>query len=98
VLNETDTTTGTDPRWWTDEYTAVPDPIEADTDYSFDTSAEAAEHGTPWAVLENPDAYTHGPVTPGHYITAGHHPDAAYYLASREPLRDADRGTWFRFS
>jgi hypothetical protein len=86
VLNATDTTTGTGARWGTDEYTAVPDPIEADTDYSFDTSAAAAEHGTPWAVLENPDAYTNGPVTPGHYITAGHHPEAAYYLASREPL------------
>ncbi|MGT2462861.1 hypothetical protein [Sinomonas atrocyanea] len=98
MLNETDTMTGKDPRWWTEEYAAVPDPIEADTDYSFDTSAEAAEHGTPWAVLENPDAYTNGPVTPGHYVTAGHHDDAAYCLASREPGRDEDRGTRYRFS
>lgn len=90
--------TGTAPRWWTDEYTAVPDPIEADTDYCFDTAAEAAEHGQPWAVLEHPDAYTAGPVSPGHYITAGHHDDAAYYLATREPVRDEDRGTWYRFS
>jgi hypothetical protein len=65
-VNETATMTGTAPRWWVDEYTAVPDPIEADTDYCFDTAAEAAEHGQPWAVLEHPAAYTSGPVSPSH--------------------------------
>jgi hypothetical protein len=94
---------GTDPkadrigRWWAEEYTAVPDPIEADTDHCFDTAAEAAEHGAPWAVIEHPDAYTAGPVSPGLFITPGHNGDAAYYLASREPVRDEDHGTWFCF-
>lgn len=31
-MNETATMTGTAPRWWAVEYTAVPDPIEADTE------------------------------------------------------------------
>ena len=60
-MNETDTMTGTAPHWWAVEYTGVRDPIEADTDYCFDTVAEAAEHGQPWAVLEHPAAYTAGP-------------------------------------
>ncbi|GHG59660.1 hypothetical protein GCM10012320_33890 [Sinomonas cellulolyticus] len=97
-MSEADTMTSPAPRWWAVKYTAVPDPIEADTDYCFGTAAEAAEHGQPWAVLEHPAAYTAGPVSPGHYITAGHHDDAAYCLATREPVRDEDRGTWYRFS
>ncbi|KHL03800.1 hypothetical protein [Sinomonas humi] len=97
MLNETGPMAETSPRWWVEEYTAVPDPIEADTDYCFDTAAEAAEHGEPWAVIEHPAAYTSGPVSPGYFIVAGHRSDAIYYLASLNPIRDEDRRTWFWF-
>lgn len=82
-------------RWWVQEYAAVPDPIEADTDYCFDTCAEAAELGEPWAVVEHPAAYVSGPVSPGLFIVAGHRSDAVYYLASEMPVREEDRGVWF---
>jgi hypothetical protein len=95
---------GTDPkagmigRWWTDEYAAVPDPIEADTDRCFDTAAEATARGAPWAIIEHPDAHTPPvPPAPGLFITAGHRNEAVYYLASREPVRDEDDGVWFHF-
>lgn len=83
-------------RWWVEEYTAVPDPIDADTDFCFDTCTEASDHGQPWAVISHPAAYQNGPV-PGLFIVAGHRSDAVYYLASETPVRDEDRRIWFAF-
>lgn len=84
-------------RWWANEYTAVPDPIEADTDFCFDTFPEALAHGEPWAVVEHPAAYKFGPVSPGLFIIAGQREEAVYYVASDTPVRDEDRAIWFHF-